>query len=240
MRKIFSKMFLIIGIMLLLMVRNQQQTINNTYTDIKNKVEDKSVNVMKSEVSKKIDWNELKKINKDICAWLYIPTTGVDYPVIKTKSNNYYLTHDIYNKPSKYGSIFFDARYYNKKINNVSNIIIYGHNMGHWNDTMFGKLMRFKNKNFYEKHKNIYLYTKKQKNVYRIVNVTRTTIKDIWYEFISLNKCKYSIEKLRKDLCDTSLYNCKQLRNESNHFITLSTCDFNGKYRILVIGEKIE
>lgn len=240
MRRKVSKLCLVVGIILIVLVCRQQHSINNMFTDLESKVTKETVNTKNNNGEKYINWKKLKKINNNICAWLYIPDTGVDYPVIKAKDNDYYLTHDIYNKSSQYGSIFFDARYFNKKISKVDNVIIYGHNMGHWNDTMFGKLMKFKDKNFYEKHKNIYLYTKKQKSVYKIVNVIRTTTKNIWYEFTDWKSYKYSVSEMREQLNNGALYSCRQLKNKSNTFITLSTCDYDGDFRIVVVGEKVK
>lgn len=151
MRKKISALFVLTGIILLALVVFQYHKVNNVYTKLeKQVVEEKAVRKKKEKV---INWKKLQSINRNIVAWLYIPGTGVDYPVIRAEDNGFYLNHDIYGNRSIYGSIYFDARYYNmENLDEADNLIIYGHNMGHWNTSMFGKLMKYKEKSYCKKH----------------------------------------------------------------------------------------
>lgn len=126
-----------------------------------------------------------------------------------------------------------------ENINEVDNIIIYGHNMGHWNTSMFGKLMKYKEQDYYSKHKDIYLYTPTENSTYKVVDVVRTTVSNKWYQFTTLSGSELSLDELKNCLDKDALYQCKQLKESSNKFITLSTCDYDGNYRILVVGERI-
>lgn len=239
MRKKISALFVLTGIILLALVVFQYHKVNNVYTSIKKQAVSEETVKGKKEKKKVIDWDKLKSINENIVAWLYIPGTGVDYPVIKATDNDFYLSHDMYGKSSIYGSIYLDARYYNmENINDVDNIIIYGHNMGHWNTSMFGKLMEYKEQGYYSKHKDIYLYTPEKNSKYRIVNVLKTTSSSKWYQFTSLSSSEISLDELKKSLKAGALYECSDVKEHSNKFITLSTCDYDGNYRILVVGER--
>lgn len=241
MKKKISFLLVITGITLITLTVFQYYKVNNVYTNLReNAVIEKTIkNQNKKE--KVIDWNKLKAINENIVAWLYIPGTGVDYPVIKATDNNFYLNHDIYGQSSIYGSIYLDQRYYHmENINEVDNIIIYGHNMGHWNTSMFGKLMKYKEQDYYSQHKDIYLYTPEKNSKYKIVNVIRTTTSNKWYQFTNLKSCELTLDELKSCLSKDELYPCMQLSNHSNRFITLSTCDYDGNYRILVVGERVE
>ena len=222
MRKKISVLLIIVGITLIVLTAVQYYKVNNVYINLRKTAVAERTIKNQDKKEKVIDWNKLKAINEDIVAWLYIPETGVDYPVIKATDNSFYLNHDIYGKSSIYGSIYLDQRYYQMEdINEADNIVIYGHNMGHWNTSMFGKLMKYKEKDYYLKHKEVYLYTPTENSTYRIVNVVRTTVSNKWY------------------LNTDELYQCTQPKKNSNKYITLSTCDYDGNYRILVIGEKL-
>lgn len=242
MRKKISVLLIILGITLIVLTVFQYYKVNNVYTKLRsNVVNEETMKKSNDKREKVIDWNKLKAINENIVAWIYIPGTGVDYPVIKAEDNEYYLNHDIYGNSSIYGSIYLDQRYYNvPDINDADNLIIYGHNMGHWNTSMFGKLMKFKEQGYYSKHKDIYLYTPTENSTYRIVNVVRTTINNKWYQFTTLSGSELSLDELKNCLNVDALYQCTQPKKNSNKYITLSTCDYDGNYRILVIGEKIE
>lgn len=241
MRKKISEILIITGIFLIILVCLQYYNVNNVYTSIKKQAVSEETEKGKKEKKKVIDWNKLKSINENIVAWLYIPGTGVDYPVIKATDNDFYLSHDMYGKSSIYGSIYLDARYYNmENINDVDNIIIYGHNMGHWNTSMFGKLMKYKEKDYYLKHEDVYFYTPTENSTYRIVDVLKTTSSSKWYQFTSLSSSEISLDELKESLKSGALYECNEVKEHSNKFITLSTCDYDGNYRILLVGEKYE
>ena len=86
-----------------------------------------------------------QNINKDIAAWLRVPNTYIDYPVVRSDDNSFYLNHDVYKERAASGALFIDKR------NNDGfmdfNTIIYGHNMK--NGSMFGQLNNFGNQIFF-------------------------------------------------------------------------------------------
>lgn len=101
-----------------------------------------------------INWNELLKTNEDIIAWIRIPDTNINYPVVQGENNTEYLHHNIYHKYSKGGSIFVDG-YTNEPFYNL-NTIIYGHNLD--NGSMFSNIKKYKNQQYAEEHRIIYIY----------------------------------------------------------------------------------
>lgn len=86
-----------------------------------------------------VDWDALSAINPDVVAWLYIPNTNVNYPVVKGSDNDYYLTHDFDGDQgwlANYGAVFMDYR--NASGWSDAAYFIYGH---HMNDgSMFADL----------------------------------------------------------------------------------------------------
>lgn len=104
---------------------------------------------------RKIDFESLKATNPDVIAWLYIPGTVIDYPILwKEYDIDYYLHHDINHKESYY-TIYMDG-YSNADFSTLNNII-YGHHMK--DGTMFTDITKFKDETFFKEHRMIYIYT---------------------------------------------------------------------------------
>lgn len=103
--------------------------------------------------------------NEHIYAWLYIPNTNVDYPVLQhPEKPDYYLTHDTKGNKVTAGSIF--TQHYNDKDFNDNNTVIYGHNMK--NGSMFKTLHYYEDELFFTDNPYIYIYTETDTRVYQI------------------------------------------------------------------------
>ncbi len=105
---------------------------------------------------------ELMKINPDVCAWLTIDDTSIDYPVVQGADNFKYLNTDVRGDFSLSGSIFLDCR--NARDFTDSYSLIYGHHMA--GGTMFGVLDSFADETFFEEHTRGVLYL--PDNVYEL------------------------------------------------------------------------
>lgn len=90
----------------------------------------------------------LREVNPDVVAWISIPGTGIDYPVVQGTDNRYYLTHLVTGKRNSSGSIFLDFQAAPDFSDPYS--ILYGHNM--LNGSMFSDLMEYKNQDFFDAH----------------------------------------------------------------------------------------
>lgn len=84
----------------------------------------------------------LLEMNDEVVGWLRIADTPVDYPVVQTDDNEYYLTHDVKKEENITGSIFMDYRNNIKGYNR--NTILYSHSMK--NGTMFGAVLRYESR----------------------------------------------------------------------------------------------
>ena len=103
-----------------------------------------------------VDWDALRAINPDIVAWIYIPGTVINYPVVKGEDNDYYLSHD-FNKDAawlaSYGAIFMDYRN-NPDFSDMS-YFLYGH---HMNDgSMFADIVSMSDQARFDSTRIIYL-----------------------------------------------------------------------------------
>lgn len=177
--------------------------------------------------------------NADIYAWIYIPGTNVDYPVLQHASNDaYYLDHDMQGKKASCGSIYTEKA--NSKDFNDNHTVLYGHNMK--NGTMFKTLRYYDDKEFFENNKYIYVYTAKDTRVYEIFGAYEYDDRHLLKNFATENAGEYQkyLESIKKlsDACghfdrDMSLYS-------SDKIITLSTCIANKpESRYLVQGKLI-
>lgn len=103
---------------------------------------------------KEIDWDALKKTNPDIIAWIEVPGTKIDHPVLKSSEWNEYLHKDYKGRESYPGSLFVQPDC--GEDFSDSHIVIYGHNMR--NQSMFGSLHRFEKGSFWKEHREVFLY----------------------------------------------------------------------------------
>lgn len=110
-----------------------------------------------------ISFDALRKVNSDVVAWIYIPGTAVNYPVMKGDPGNYYLHRSWKKQKSFGGAIFMDS--VNSYGFTDDNTIVYGHNMK--NGSQFGTLIRFLDGKFFESHPYVYIYTPERTIRYR-------------------------------------------------------------------------
>ena len=102
-----------------------------------------------------VDFAALRETNADIIAWLYQPDTAINYPVMQTDNNDYYLTHLFDGTYSKVGAVFAD--YENKPDFSDRNTVIYGHNMR--DGSMLASLNEYKDQLYFGEHPELYLIT---------------------------------------------------------------------------------
>ena len=198
-------------------------------TDVNNNEE-----VTNTEINIEVDFDKLKEKNKDVVAYIKINNTNIDYPIVQSNDNSYYLTHNLEKKYNESGWIFMD---YNNKLDTLDkNIIIYGHNRK--NDSMFGTLKNALNSEWQDNKNNRIIYF-----------VTPNGLEK--YEIFSVYEEKASMDPLKVDFKDeTEYFNfIENLKNKStrdfeielskgSNILTLSTCGANSNNRILVHGIK--
>lgn len=172
-----------------------------------------------------INWEALKNTNPDIIAWIRIPNTNIDYPILKGENNDTYLRKDIYGKKSVYGSIFVEEQ--NDEPFENFNTIIYGHNFG--NKLMFSDLRRYKNPNYYQNHKEIYIYLpNNQVLTYQVVSFHTVDKSD--KNVFSLNNTTYEDYEPYINENNILINNIDGFDGEEvTGVITLSTCTNSNK-----------
>ncbi len=194
------------------------------------------INEKKAEKPKEatVDFNELQKKNGDIYAWIYIPDTVINYPILQNEENeDYYLDHNLDGTKGYPACIYTHPR--NDKDFTDPDTVIYGHNMK--DGSMFGSLKEYLNDYYIEGHKKLYIYTPDKVITYKFVSAYKSDDKLIldYYDDFREKEVfgKYLKEVAKNALSDPML-------TEEDCLITLSTCTSKGDERLLVQFKKIE
>lgn len=104
--------------------------------------------VLTEEKDSGADFSELLKVNPDVCGWITLDNTNVDYPVLQGKTNFTYINTDVYGNFALAGSIFLDSRNNREFTDTYS--LIYGHHMA--DSKMFGDLDLYKDEKFFREN----------------------------------------------------------------------------------------
>ncbi len=95
-------------------------------------------------------FKDLYAINSDIIGWIEIPDTTINYPVVQTTDNSYYLGHNFKKEEEKAGTIFEDYRVNFVEEGLPDKTVLYGHNME--SGDFFGNLHKFRELDFLKEH----------------------------------------------------------------------------------------
>ena len=95
-----------------------------------------------------IDFEALWEKNPDVIGWITIEGTHIDYPILYSGDNDYYLHHDIDGNETAAGSIFLDLE--DKTDMTSRHNVIYGHRMK--DGSMFKDVIRFREEQFFKEH----------------------------------------------------------------------------------------
>lgn len=187
------------------------------------------------------EYKNLLKKNKKLIGWVKIDDTYIDYPVMQTSDNEYYLDHNLNQEYDKNGSIFMDKDC--DVLKPSTNLILYGHHMQ--SGKMFGSLDKYSSQDYYEDHKYIEFDTIYEKGVYEVMYVFRSRVyseQDVvfkYYQFIdAMSEVEFNSNM--KEMADMSLYDTGVTASYGDRLLTLSTCDYqetNGRF--VVVAKKV-
>ncbi len=154
---------LLCGVVLMVIAGVKLNSINREYSALNNYYIQQEKNAAAAEsipnrAVSDIDFDVLKAENKDIYAWLKIPSIQLSYPVLQGENNNTYLRRLPNGSYNVGGSLFIDERCPNDFAGPFT--IIYGHTLR--SGTMFSQLFRFEDADFRSRNNQIFLYTPDQ------------------------------------------------------------------------------
>ena len=188
--------------------------------------------------SSMVDWSALSAINPDIVAWVYVPGTNINYPVVKGNDDSYYLTHDFEGSAggiTNNGCIFL--HYDNASDFSDTGNFIFGH---HLNDgTMFSAISDEKS---VAEHRTVYLFTPTVNMKLRSFSLVHCGANDplLQTEFSSVAAKRTYL----MDIIDRSTVQMSDVPDVSkiDQFFAFSTCDnqiSNGRYVMFCAVEKV-
>lgn len=182
-----------------------------------------------------VDFDSLKKTNKDIVGWIQFETFNLSYPIVKDSGDNYYLTHTFKKQQNKAGAIFIGPA--NSSLQDT-NTIIFGHNMK--NGSMFGLLGRYKNKSYFSGNQYFRIYTPSGTQRYQIFSVYKADVNGSAYTVWNYaGGAEY--EKWINELKKNSMYDTGVSVSATDTIVTLSTCvTGEDKKRLVVQAKRIQ
>lgn len=177
-----------------------------------------------------VDFNSLLDQNSDVVGWIYCENTPINYPVLQSSDNNYYLRRMIDKKYNIAGSVFMDYRC-QADLSSL-NTIIYGHNMK--NDTMFGTFTEYKKQSYYDEHPVLWLLTPEQDyKIELIAGYVTPSTSDVYKDFYIKDELNTHI----KDSIEKSTFISGVNIAEVDNIVTLSTCSYEySTARYVLIG----
>ena len=229
-------------------VRNFANNISNNNKEEPKEIEDTPIvnedideEVKVEEVEKNDplteDYEKLKSINPDTVGWLKVNNTSINYPVVQSNNNQYYLKHTFYKKTNGIGWIYMD---YRNSIDQLSdNTIIYGHNLRkgylmfttlekvlkeNWYTNSDNHIIEFNSVNSPMKWQIFSIYISEPTSDYL---VTRFSTKNLYQDFLNNIKSK-------------SIYDFGIDITSDDKILTLSTCTEKGTKRLVVHAKLIK
>lgn len=163
----------------------------------------------------------LLKINSDTVGWLTVPNTNIDYPVVKTTDNDYYLDHNYEKKYDYNGWVFM--HYYNSTHNLDKNTIIFAHNR-FYSGIMFGTLNEVTKDTWYNNTKeNLITFNTLYDNMqFEVFSIYKTSITADYLKTTFDSDLEWN--NFIKMIRERSMFQNNVNVGTNDKIITLSTC----------------
>ena len=167
-----------------------------------------------------VDFSELAKKNPDTVSWISVSGTNINYPVVQTSNNDFYLNHTFDRSYNQAGWVFADFR--NSVDGNDKNMIFYAH--GRVDGTMFGTLRNALSNGWLNNTSNFTVRTSnaRENALWQVFSVYHipTTSDYIQTSFYS----DQEFQKFTNKLMKRSAFNFHTNVTGTDHILTLSTC----------------
>ena len=230
---IFIVIMLISGIKIFKWAKENKES-NEIINEVKNtiSIDDNIDNVEKYNVN----FEKLKQTNSDTIAWIKVNGTNIEYPVVKTTNNDFYMTHTFDKKNNSAGWVFMD--YENKFDGTDNNLVIYAHNRR--DGSMFGTLKNILTEEWQSNIDNfkITFITETEKSEYQVFSVY--TIESEDYYITTNFETDNKFEKFIDTIKSRSIKDFDVNISTEDHILTLSTCANNNKYRVVLHAVKVK
>ena len=189
------------------------------------------------------DFDILHGENEDVFSYIAVPDTIIDYPILKSEKEDYYLKYNIDHTKGYPGCLYIQ----NCNSSDMEDpfTIIYGHNMK--SGAMFGSLKNFRDEDFRNTHPYFFIYMEDRVMVYEVVIVSYASTEHLLSEdYVKKNgkwvfdkfdghETSRMIEKLREE--DDKGYFASPEPTDDDTVLVLSTCG-DGR-RFVVVGKRV-
>ena len=167
-----------------------------------------------------VDFEALKKINKDVVGWLYCEDTCIHYPVVQGRDNSKYISTGLDGRWLVSGTLFVDFR--NRSIGQDKNYIIYGHNMN--SGQMFASLLKYKDQAYYDAHPTLLYLTPEGDYLIEAVAGRIVNEQEILYD---PNPDPVAYETFLQNTLQNSTFHSGITLTGGENLMILSTCSQN-------------
>lgn len=210
----------ILSVLLVFLIYSDKKVVEPVSNTVKTTNSTTAAPASTEESTTTMDFSELKEINSEVFAYINIPGTNIDYPIIYDE-NEYYLNRTIEGEYDYHGTLF--VQHYNTNTFEDRNTIIYGHNL--IDNTMFSQLHKYEDEQFFDEYKEIHIYMEGKNLTYQIFAAFQFTDVHIMYQYKFENN-----EQMQNFLSDAKDTGTQMIWDESveikedDCIITLSTC----------------
>jgi sortase B len=184
-----------------------------------------------------VNFPALTAENEDIFGWIYVPGTGIDYPILQSGEgdDSFYRNHNAYGLEDPKGAIYTEAA--NQKNMCDFNEVLHGRTLE--DGTMFSELNQFLDRTFFEDHEYIYIYTPDTVLVYVVMAAyqRRNTRLIEEYDFSYASGCQEFIDEIYsgKSMGKNIRQGWEEGLAPENFIVTLSTIDELGTGKQTVV-----
>lgn len=183
-----------------------------------------------------VDFNELLSKNSDTVGWIEVKGTNINYPIVQTTNNEYYLNHAFDKTKNDAGWVFMDYR--NDAKNFDQNTIIYAHSR--YNQTMFGSLKNILSSSWYNNKNNhiIRMSTPTENTMWQVFSVYTIAAESYYItpNFSDVNSYQTFLDTLKS----RSEVQFSANLNVNDKILTLSTCQDNFGHRVVMHAKLIK
>lgn len=162
---------------------------------------------------------QLKSINSDYKMWIQIENTNINYPVVQSSDNDYYLKHNFRKESNISGTVFIESA---NDIDNDKNIILYGHNMR--NGTMFNNITNYKEESFFNEDNKINIIMNNTLYEYEVFSVYVKNVSEVNLAIGFANEDEFINYAYNES--EESLYKKDVDFSAEDNLITLVTCSY--------------
>ena len=185
------------------------------------------------------DFGQLHEQNEDIYAWIVVPGTQVDYPLLQSETDNYYLDYNLDHSKGYPGCIYTNQC--NRKDFSDYNTVLYGHNMK--NGSMFGTLDDYKSEKWQTEHPVIEFFVDGEVREYEVFAAAESRVlyedeEGFRYYRSGGDLSEEEYGKLITWLQENSDYETGIIPEYGEQILMLSTCSYHTKDGRFVVAAR--